>query len=262
MKVTFLGTGAADWNINAYVPGQFHRRFSSALINHDLLIDPGPHIFHYCEHNQTPDLLDGVRNIIVTHSHGDHFTPENVAKLCIGRDCTLWGDAACMRKLIRFLGEEEAARINFVELKKGQDYDIGGYKVTPLIGNHATEDPDEVATIYLVEQEGRILFYGCDSSWIPTKSWNILRNRPINAMVLELTCGETARNDWRIFEHNTIEMLELMLITFRKYNYFADDVKYYVSHMAQTLHTDHETLVETLKPMDVTPAYDGFCIEV
>ena len=262
MKVTFLGTGAADWDINAYTPGAFHRRFSSALINNDLLIDPGPHIFHYCEHNRTPDLLDGVRNIIVTHSHGDHFTSENVAKLCVGRDCTLWGDGACMRKLIRLLGEEEASKIRFVEVKQGRDYEVGGYKITPLRSNHATEDPEENTCIYLVEQEGRILYYGCDSAWIPTTTWNIIKDRPVNAMVLELTCGETARNDWRIFEHNTIEMLELMLVTFRKYDYFAPDVKYYVSHMARTLHTDHETLAETLKPLGVTPAYDGFCIEV
>ena len=262
MKITFLGTGAADWNINDYTPGKFHRRFSSALVNHDLLIDPGPHIFHYCEHSGEPDLLDKVRNIIVTHSHGDHFNPNHVARLCVGRDCTLWADGACMRKLIRHLGEEEASKIRFVEIKQGRDYEIGGYKVTPLRGNHATEDPDENVFIYLVEQEGRIAFYGCDSAWIPTTAWNIIRNRPVNTMILELTCGETARNDWRIFEHNTIEMLELMLITFRKYNFFADDVRYYVSHMARTLHTDHETLVKTLKPLDVTPAYDGFKFEV
>jgi phosphoribosyl 1,2-cyclic phosphate phosphodiesterase len=262
MKITFLGTGAADWNINDYQPGKFHRRFSSALINDDLLIDPGPHVFHYCETEGTPDLLDGVRNIIVTHSHGDHFVPGSVLRLCAAGNCTLWGDAACMRKLVRLLGEEEAAKIPFVELKMGRDYEIGGYKITPLRGNHATEDPEENTLIYLIEQEGRILFYGCDSAWIPTTAWNVIKNRPVNAMVLELTCGETARNDWRIFEHNTIEMLELMLVTFRKYNYFAEDVRYFVSHMALTLHTDHETLVKTLEPLGVTPAYDGFSFEV
>ena len=262
MKITFLGTGAADWNIGDYTPGQFHRRFSSALINDDLLIDPGPHVFHYCETEGTPDLLDNVRNIIVTHSHGDHFVPGSVLRLCAGGNCTLWGDAACMRKLVRLLGEEEAAKIPFVELKMGRDYEIGGYKITPLRGNHATEDPEENTLIYLIEQEGRILFYGCDSAWIPTTAWNVIKNRPVNAMVLELTCGETARNDWRIFEHNTIEMLELMLVTFRKYNYFAEDVRYFVSHMALTLHTDHETLVKTLEPLGVTPAYDGFSFEV
>ena len=81
-------------------------------------------------------------------------------------------------------------------------------------------------------------------------------------MVLEATCGETARNDWRIFEHNTLEMLELMLTTFRKYHYFAPDVRFYTSHMARTLHTDHETLKAYLAPLGVTPAYDGMVIDV
>ena len=40
MKVTFLGTGAADWDIRAYRDGEFFRRNSSILINDDLLVDP------------------------------------------------------------------------------------------------------------------------------------------------------------------------------------------------------------------------------
>ena len=262
MKVTFLGTGAADWDINAYVPGTFHRRFSSVLIHDDLLIDPGPHVFHFCETEGTPDLLNNVQNIIVTHSHGDHFNSATVARLCVGKDCTLWADPACMRKLIRELGEETAAKIKFVETKRNRDYEIGGYRVTSLRSNHATEDPDEDTRLYLIEQDGRILYYGCDSAWIPTVSWNVIRERPVNAMVLELTCGETATYDWRIFEHNTPEMLDIMLTMFRKYNLFATDVKYYVSHLARTLHTDHKGLVKYLEPRGVVPAYDGFSFEV
>ena len=262
MKVTFLGTGAADWDINSYSPEQFYRRCSSILINDDLLVDPGPNIFHFCETNGTPDLLDGVRNIIVTHSHWDHFNSATVARLCMDKDCTLWADPACMRKLIRELGEETAAKIRFVETRRNRDYEIGGYKVTSLRSNHATDDPDEDTRIYLIEEGGRILFYGCDSAWIPTVSWNVIKTRPVNAMVLELTCGETATYDWRIFEHNTPEMLDIMLTMFRKYNLFAPDVKYYVSHLARTLHTDHEGLVKYLEPRGVTPAYDGFSFEV
>ena len=262
MKVTFLGTGAADWDIRAYRDGEFFRRNSSILINDDLLVDPNSHIFHFAEKNGTPDLFKNVKNIIVTHSHGDHFTPETVARLCVGKDCTVWADPACQRKLIRALGEETAARINFIETKRNRDYEIGGYKVTSLRSNHATEDPDEDTRLYLIEQDGRILYYGCDSAWIPTTSWNVIREKPVNAMVLELTCGETATYDWRIFEHNTPEMLDIMLTMFKKYNLFAPDVKYYVSHLARTLHTDHEGLVEYLKPRGVTPAYDGFSFEV
>ncbi len=262
MQLTFLGTGAADWDINAYTPDLPHRRFSSALIDGALLVDPGPHIFHYTETQGPACLLDGVRNIIVTHSHADHFNPESVARLCVGKACTLWADAACYRKLVRVLGEATAASIHFVETALNSTYDIGGYTVTPLRSNHATDDPAEDTRLYLVEREGRILYYGCDSAWIPTTAWNVIKEKAINAMVLECTCGTIARNDWRIFEHNTLEMLELMLTTFRKYHYFAEDVTYYASHLARTLHEDHEKTAETLAAMGVTMAYDGLTIEV
>lgn len=273
MKLTFLGTGAADWDIHAYTPGVPFRRFSSALVTHDLhaddprvndalLIDPGPHIFHFAEENGTPELYANVRNIIVTHSHADHFTPDTVARLCLGRDCTLWGDAACYRKLVCALGADAASNIHFVETELNRDYAIGGYTVTPLRSNHATDDQAENTRLYLIESEGRILYYGCDSAWIPTTAWNVIKNKAVNAMVLECTCGETARNDWRIFEHNTLEMLELMLTTFKKYNYFAEDVKYYASHLARTLHGDHASTAALLAEMGVTMAYDGLCITV
>lgn len=262
MKVTFLGTGAADWSIEAYREGEFFRRNSAVLIDRDLLIDPGAHIFHFAEHNGTPDLFDGVRNIIVTHSHEDHFCPETVARLCLGRDCTLWADKCCLTKLTHALGEETVAGIRFVETEINRDYEIGDYRITPLRANHATEFPEETPRIYLVEKGGRILYYGCDSSWIPTTAWNVIRTRPVNALVMELTCGETAPDDWRIFEHNTPDMLRLMLAMFKKYDCFAPDVKYYVSHLALTLHTDHERLCEFLAPLGVTPAYDGMTFEV
>ncbi len=226
------------------------------------MIDPGPHIFHFAETNGTPDLLDTVKNIIVTHSHADHFNPVNVARLCLDRDCTLWADAACLRKLVTALGEQTVSRIHFVETKLNRNYTIGDYTVTPLRSNHATDDPDENTRLYLVEREGRILYYGCDSAWIPTTAWNVIKGKKINAMVLECTCGELARNDWRIFEHNTLEMLELMLVTFRKYGYFAEDVSYYASHLARTLHEEHEKTAATLSAMGVTMAYDGLVIDI
>ncbi len=262
MKLTFLGTGAADWDINAYVPGVPHRRFSAALVDDALLIDPGPHIFHFAEHEGPPGMLDGVRNIIVTHSHGDHFCPETVARLCVGRDCTLWADAACYRKLVRTLTEEVAASIHFVETRSGREYAIGDYTVTSLRSNHATDDDEEETRLYLIERDDRILYYGCDSAWIPTRAWNVIKEKAVNAMVLECTCGEIARHDWRIFEHNTLEMLELMLTTFKKYNYFAPDVKYYASHLARTLHGDFESTARALGELGVTMAYDGLSIEI
>lgn len=262
MKVLFLGTGAADWPAEMFCKGNFFRRNSSILIDEDLLVDPGPHIFNYAEMNDSPDMFKNVRNVIVTHSHADHFNPHNVYRLSEIADFTLYGDITCKNKLDLVLGKEKSERIKFVETTIRQDYKVGDYLITSLRANHVTDVPTETARMYLIEKNGKILYYGCDSAWIPTESWNIIKNRPVNAMVMELTCGLTAPDDWRIFEHNTIEMLELMLRMFRKYGHFAPDVKYYVSHMARTLHSSHKELKQYLSSVDVTPAYDGFEIYV
>ncbi len=262
MKLTFLGTGAADWDIfdpNCPLP---LRRFSTALFDNDLLIDPGPHIFHFANTTGQEHLLDEVMNILVTHTHRDHFCLDTVKSLCCGTDRVLYGDVACYRKLQQELTQEELSSVRFVPFTLGQAVQIGTYTVTSLRANHLTEDPEETARVYLVQKKGRICFYGCDSAWLPTETWNILKEVPVNAMILELTCGEGAEHDWRIFEHNTLPMLELMLATFRKYGYFDPQVKYYVSHMARTLHTDHKTLQKRLSSLDVTPAFDGMVIEV
>jgi hypothetical protein len=270
MKLTFLGTGAADWDINAYRQGEEFRRFSSALVNDDLLIDPGPHIFHFADRSGQPELLKNVKNIIVTHTHADHFCEETVRKLCVDGDAALWGDRACIHKLERVLGKDIAAKVDFREtaLSLNGPADIGGYEIWSLRSNHQTEDISETTRLYLIRETcgsggtGRMLYYGCDSAWIPTESWNVIKDKPVDAMVLELTCGTAAPNDWRIFEHNTLEMLELMLKTFRKYGYFSKDVKYYTSHMARTLHTGHAELAKTLEGLGVTPAYDGMVIDI
>lgn len=264
MKLKFLGTGAADWNIEDYESGKFHRRLSSVLIDGDLLVDPGPNIFHFAETEGTPDMLDGVKNIIVTHSHGDHFCPETVKKLCYGKDVALWADPVCLKVLKNALGEDVCSGICFHEthVRQPEPYRIGDYEIWSLTANHFSGDPEEITRLYLIGKGGRMLYYGCDSAWIPTDSWYVIKYQPINVMIMECTCGTLAPNDWRIFDHNTVEMLELMLTTFRKYNYFAPDVRYYISHLSKTMHTDHETLSEDMKKLGVTPAYDGLEIEI
>ncbi len=57
--------------------------------------------------------------------------------------------------------------------------------------------------------------------------------------------------DFRIFEHNSIAMVEIMCQTLAPYS-----DQFFVSHMARTLHTDHETLRKRLAPAGIVPAYD------
>src|SRR6266705_4101630 len=81
MKITFLGTAAAEGYPNAFcrcdnceraraLGGPSLRKRSAALINDDLLIDLGPDLMtashiHGCS-------VDEVRYCLQTHTHADH----------------------------------------------------------------------------------------------------------------------------------------------------------------------------------------------
>ena len=67
MRITFLGTGAADWKPAAHRDLAGYRRNASVLIDDVLLIDPGPCV---------PDALatfhkdaGKIRYILNTHRH-------------------------------------------------------------------------------------------------------------------------------------------------------------------------------------------------
>lgn len=261
MKLEFLGTGAADWNIKNRVEGAEFRRFSSALVDGELLIDPGPHILDYAEKSGQPDLFAGVKNIIVTHSHGDHFTPVIVQRLCVGRPCTLWADGTVIRPLMAALGTETAQQIDFRPLTPRRPVPVGDYVITPLRSNHATDNPGEQTLNYIVERASKRFFYGLDSGWIMYDSFCELRKYRFDAMIFEATIGDVPDDD-RIFGHTSLDMIEIMLRSLRRQPCLDEASAVYISHMARTLHTPHAQLVERCRPLGVTPAYDGMIVEI
>lgn len=264
MKLLFLGTGAADWKIENRREGEFWRRFSSSLIDRDLLLDPGPHIFDYAEKAGEDTLFDGVQNILCTHSHPDHVNMNTIRTLCAGKPVTLWGDAAILRRIRREM-PETAGQIVFRHLHHGEWADVGDYRVLPLHANHSTGDAFEVTLNYVIEKDGRRLFYGLDGAWLLRESWNILRTMGghFDALIFDTTCGDRP-DEFRIFEHNTLPMLEVMIpgMFNERDHVFDKDTRLYADHMAKTLHTDHETLCRRLASLGMTVAYDGLEIEI
>ena len=79
MKLLFLGTGAADWDIKSPERQEGFRRYTSTLVDGSLLIDPGPCVL---EALQTFGAdRSKIKYIINTHSHSDHYNKETVESL-------------------------------------------------------------------------------------------------------------------------------------------------------------------------------------
>lgn len=129
------------------------------------------------------------------------------------------------------------------------------YRITAYPANHATaQNPQH----FVIESkaDGKKIFYGCDGAWLLYPVWRALREQHFDAMIFDCTVGDVP-GDFRIFEHNTIAMVEIMCQTLAPYS-----ERFYVSHMARTLHTDHETLIKRLAPAGIVPAYDDMVVEI
>lgn len=219
MKLLFLGTGAADWPLENTENLPEFRRLSSALVDDTLLIDPGPQVIDALEQYGK----NRVRYILNTHRHADHFSEETVAALTQN-------------------GAQSVILAAFDEVQ------LGPYHVCAYPANHSTIDK---AVHFIIGDGEKTLFYGLDGAWLMFDEVAAIRQYRPDLAVLDATIGDVDGDD-RIFEHNNLNMVLEMQKTLKPY------VKQFcISHMARTLHTDHQTLVERMRPYEILVARDG-----
>lgn len=229
MKLHFLGTGAADWDINNPRRDINFRRFTSILIDNTLLIDPGPCVPEFAATFEYKNMLSGIRYIINTHPHPDHYNQDTV-------------------DLLTDLGAE------FIPFAAGEEKTVGNYRVKAFGANHGTAI---TAVHFSIESpNGKKLYYALDSAWLLYPEFDYLRSTHHDMIILDATIGVT-KGDYRIFEHNNLRMVEEMKLSLNPY---ID--RFVISHMARTMHTDHQTLAERMTFSGIETAYDNLVLEI
>lgn len=218
MTILFLGTGAADFPENREGVEGF-RRTSSVLINDELLIDPGPWVLDAIKEFDVD--VSKIKYIINTHTHSDHFCKDTLDYLCT--------------QGAEFFKTDEEGTVN-----------IGRYEIEVLRGNHTVP-----VSHFIIKHEDKCLFYGLDGAWLQYKEIEaIWKNKP-DLAVFDATVGFISE-DYRLFEHNNLNMVIEMKKSIGK-----DIKRYVISHMAYTLHTDHEKLSMEMAKHDIITAFDG-----
>lgn len=244
----FLGTGAADWDIKNR--NGFFRRNSAALVNNNLMIDCGSHIFDFANEYGNRELYSSVSDIIITHSHSDHFCKHSVLKIAQNQKIRL----GCDGNIKNIIGENE--NIEFVVFEPYKQVHMGEYIITPLLANHdVVARGDCYAFHYIIETGGKKIFYGLDGAWLLRPTWQEMKNHKFDLMIFDCTVGDS--HDWRIFEHNTIPMLRAMVKEIAQQNLLNQNGRLVASHLARTLHGSHEQTERILAELDMLTAYDG-----
>ena len=223
MKLTFLGTGAADWCLAIKDGKKITRRYSSAIIDDELVIDPGPGVLDALKANKIE--FSAVKYVLNTHDHDDHMNRDNL-------------------KVLINCGAE------FIDTREPGIDKIGKYTVEAVKANHTIP-----CVHFLISDGNSKLFYGLDGAWLTYEEYEAIRKETVNLGVFDATIG-FVDGDIRIFEHNNLNMVIEMKKTLEQ-----NIKRFCISHMAYTLHDDHATLVADMKKHGIDVSYDGMTIE-
>lgn len=249
MKIRYLGTAAAERTPAMFCNCEVCRRAmekggrniqtqSQALIDDGLLIDfSGDTWHHFMTMERT---LWDIEHVLITHSHVDHFTFESFAlrvaanakgvkaeKLKIytsqGVIDRLW---ECLRVRGNKKLEKIPERIEFVPMEYYQSFAIDGYTVTPLPAEHAG---DEQAFLFLIEKDGKTLFYGNDTGFFGENidDWLVARGKHIDMLSLDCTKGD---NPYTYKTHMSMEEGSAIAARFAAKGLIDDKTKRYFTH--------------------------------
>lgn len=210
MKIQYLGTAAAEGipaifcecencKKSKMAGGRNIRTRSQALIDDCLLIDfPADTYMHFLKYDLP---LANIKSCLITHSHADHLYPVELEMRKKGFShlkeqfpLTFFSDdAGCVsinnvKKSYNIADDEILAeKINVFE-----PFEVEGYKVTALRAQH---DPKSSPVVYLIEKDGKTLFYSNDTGEYPQETMEYLKTleKPVNLISFDCTeaCGST-----------------------------------------------------------------------
>ena len=255
MKITFLGTGAADWKPEDWAKeGVFVRRLTCAQLNGDAVIDCGPTFFDSVEKANAD--ISGVKFVFSTHLHRDHFNLDTLAQLSQDKEITFVCPASAA------YATESLPQIKVIPLNLFEETKVGDYLVTAIPSSHVVAyHKDSQPVHYIIKHGDKTLFWGCDGCWISCQSWQYLRTCQFDMAVIDSTFGDYDDIEY-LFEHNNTKMVEALVTILRAQGILPAHCLVYANHIAKICNSPHEVLVERYGKSNIGVTYDGLVVEL
>ena len=189
MKIKYLGTAAYEGIPSLFcqcetcrksleIGGRNIRSRSQALINDDLLLDfPPDTVFHFQKYKFD---WSKVTNCLITHSHSDHFYPEDIQMIrndychTAHYKITYHSGDTVFNSLNQIITNEKDKFMNMDvnRLEAGKMYQIGNYQVMPLKANH---DSNASPLFYAISDGNKRILYAHDTGYFSEESWGYLK---------------------------------------------------------------------------------------
>lgn len=276
MKLQYLGTAAFE-GIPAFFckcpvctearkrGGRNIRSRSQAIVDDRLLIDfPADTYMHYIRHNV--QLYD-VKACIITHSHCDHLYPDDLLARCKGMSdithdtpLTVYGGQASFDMVSTLLKSSGASPTDVCAslVKPFEPFVADGYTVTPLMACHA---PHTTPFVYLIEKDGKTLFYSNDTDIYPDETWDYLEkySKKIDLVSFDCTKGlEQPDYVAHLSFADCISIRERLC----KIGLCDDNTRYVLTHFSHNTHGSlYDDMLSPAANAGFEVAYDGMIIE-
>lgn len=279
MRFVFLGTSASEGYPNAFcdcdnceraraVGGPSLRKRSAVLIDGELLLDFGPDLM--AASMQHGISLAQLRYCVQTHEHADHLDASHFysrSPFCGVHHAprlAYYASYNALRRAARILRNDdpnltllepsigERLNLSAYAIEPFQHFMVGPYQFFSVKANHALET---TAMLYLIEHEGKVIFYGTDTGEMPQETWDALAEfgKPCDLIALDHTFGYKGRSTTHM---NTEQFLE-QVARLREIGVVTDHTRIFATHIAHHSNPIHPELVESAARHGYEVAYDG-----
>ncbi len=278
MRVKFLGTIAAEGGPALFCNcsycqeaqrrgGKDIRTRSQILINEDMLVDFPPDTYlHKLQYNLD---LSKIKYLLVTHSHMDHFYPEDLLMRGAQSAYDMQEPILqiyCNQATKELFDMRSQGRIQKV-VADGMEWNVVSefeyipthdYEVWSLKAQHMKT---ENALFYLIKQGDKAFLQCNDTGVLFEENYQFLQALGVKIDTVALDCTKGAQQTSYFGHMNLKECLETVE-RMRQSNFVKPNTRFILTHLCHNgilLHNEYE---KVCKPYGVEVAYDGMEIEL
>ena len=182
MKIRLLGTGYGECAVKKAASKDYRAR-GGVVIDDTILLDAPDDIFRAADDLGFSDVFRTVSDVLITHSHAGHFSPEAIDKLASTRRIRVYAS----REVLLRLGDNP--NLTKYEIGAFMQFGVGAYNVIALPARHSTDVLTEECYNFLLIGERR-LFYALDGGFIDERAFNVLRQTTLDAVICDTALGD------------------------------------------------------------------------
>jgi len=240
--------------------GKDLRSRSAYDLGGDARIDFGPD--SYLHARAAGRGFSRLRHLLVTHSHEDHWYPQELGYrdpgFCIvpaGPPLAIYGNDRVVASGLAMLGDGAKRSTEFRTIAPFETFAVGDdIRVTTLLASHA---PGEEALNFIIEERGRSVLIGHDTGWWDDETWDFVAGRHLDVALVDCTYGryDSERH------HLGAPALVRFVGRLRELGCLGPGSRPIATHISHNGHALHADLEAMLGPYGIEVAWDGMLID-